>query len=396
MTFPGGVETMTGLRAQLVAGIEKSRPRKIDILLNIDFSSNERASEYRGEAGVVMAAIFDRRIDHPSAWTSAQIGGKQGLVRALSERELAALLRMNAGLAGRAPESTVRADWDDPAIAGLMGELRAEVMDGKGAVILSGLPMDQLGVEDFSRIYWGLGTHLGQAAPQSYQRDLIGHVHKAEHNPTGRGYLMDIELFPHTDFHEVLSLAGVRPSAEGGVSGLVSSLAIHNAMLEEAPGHLETLYEGYFHELAGGEQVSPEKVPVFCNVDGMVSCYFHVLFQMGAAKKRGEEIPADLMAAQQCFAGIAARPEVKAEFMLEPGEMLFWHNFQMLHARSAFHDSDEQKRLLLRLWLNVEGGRPMHPAFRERARAMDRLHQAGEAAIHYIKSGVLEHIADLR
>ena len=48
------------------------------------------------------------------------------------------------------------------------------------------------------------------------------------------------------------------------------------------------------------------------------------------------------------------------------------------------------KRLLLRLWLNVEDGRAMHPSFVERARAMDRLHEAGEPAIHYAKTGVLE------
>ncbi len=71
--------------------------------------------------------------------------------------------------------------------------------------------------------------------------------------------------------------------------------------------------------------------------------------------------------------------------------MLFWHNFVVLHSRTAFHDTPEQKRLLLRLWLNVPDGRDMHPTFNDRARAMDRIHDAGETAIHYTKAGVLEH-----
>ncbi len=32
----------------------------------------------------------------------------------------------------------------------------------------------------------------------------------------------------------------------------------------------------------------------------------------------------------------------------------------------------------------------MHPSFVERAQLMDRIHEAGEAAIHYAKAGVVD------
>ncbi len=336
-----------------------------------------------------MNPIYDRRIDHPAAWTSAEIGGKEGLTHRMGPEHVQALAELVERTRHLAPDAVTRADFDHPLINDLMKGVRFELMNGRGAIVLQGLDMSRTSLEDYSRIYWGLGAHLGQGAVQSYRGDRIGHVQKEEDNPTGRGYLMDVELRSHTDFHEILSLASFRKAPEGGESGVVSSLAIHNVLLEEAPHHLEALYEGFFHELAGTQQVTADKVPVFCNVDGKVSCYFHGLFQMAAAKTLGVPVPPELVEAQKAFSAIAARPDIRADFMLEPGEMLFWHNFLMLHSRTAFSDTPEQKRLLLRLWLNVPGGRPMHPSFTERARAMDKIHESGQAAIHYTKAGVL-------
>jgi hypothetical protein len=154
-------------------------------------------------------------------------------------------------------------------------------------------------------------------------------------------------------------------------------------ILDERPDLLEPLYEGYFHESNGGV-VSAEKVPIFATVQGRTSCYYHGLFMTRAAKLRGEELPADLAAAMQYMGDVAARPEVRADFMLEPGEMMFWHNFTQLHSREAFHDTPEARRLLLRLWINVENGRPMPDIFHVRARWMDEAHGGGQAAIDYL------------
>jgi hypothetical protein len=74
------------------------------------------------------------------------------------------------------------------------------------------------------------------------------------------------------------------------------------------------------------------------------------------------------------------RPDIQANFMLEPGEMLFWHNWTNFHSRTAFEDSPTQRRLLLRLWLNIENGRHVAPEIAERARLIDRDHDERRAA----------------
>ena len=83
----------------------------------------------------------------------------------------------------------------------------------------------------------------------------------------------------------------------------------------------------------------------------------------------------ELMAALDFVQEVASRPELRVTFTLEPGEILFWHNFTLLHARTAFANSEDRKRLLLRLWLNVPNGRAMHFTFNERARNLDRMNE---------------------
>jgi len=326
--------------------------------------------------------IYNKPIAHPAAWRADRIGAKEGLTHRMAPEHSAATWALVDRTRNKPADATTREDFDDPLLNDLMLALKDELMNGHGCVVLSGLDITGRTVEDYGRAYWGIGTHLGQGVAQSYRGDKIGLVQKEEHNPTGRGYLMDVELRSHTDFHEILSLASWRKSAEGGYSGLVSSLAIHNVMREECPQHLAALYEGYYLARPGAS-ASEGKVPVFCNVEGTVSCFNQGLFYMMAAKARGEELPASFSEAQKALGQIAARPGLRADFMLEPGEISFFHNFTVMHSRTAFHDTPEHKRLLLRLWLNVPNGRAMHPAFTEMGRRMDEVHAKGEAGVVY-------------
>ncbi|MCP5143882.1 MAG: TauD/TfdA family dioxygenase [Gammaproteobacteria bacterium] len=331
----------------------------------------------------MMNPVFDADINDAMAWTSASIGGKAGLEYRLGDAERSELQALLASTDASAPTAVRRDAFTAPAIERFMANVRNEIMHGKGAVIISGLDTNALDLETFQRIYWGLGTHLGTGAPQSYRNDLIGFVQKEEHNPTGRGYLMDIELGSHADFHEILSLAGWQRAERGGVSGLVSALAIHNIMREEHPEHLTALYEGYYHSGRPQQPVTSDKIPCYANVNGTVSCFYHPMLPMVAARQRGEELPAPLKAAMGCFAAISRRPDVRAEFMLERGEMMFWHNFVVLHSRTAFEDSPAHKRLLLRLWIDVADGRAMPASFTEQARLMNIAHARGETGLDY-------------
>jgi hypothetical protein len=54
--------------------------------------------------------------------------------------------------------------------------------------------------------------------------------------------------------------------------------------------------------------------------------------------------------------------ELSVEIDFEPGDISFVLNHVALHARSRYEDwpEPERKRHLLRLWLDLDGGRPLN------------------------------------
>jgi hypothetical protein len=316
-----------------------------------------------------MTEIYRGIIPPPFAWKAAEVGSKEGLVREFGRDSLDALV---SRLSGREIPSITRADASDPAIASLMAQVREDIMDGRGVSIARGPDPARYDPDDYARLYWALGTHLGQGVVQSAFND---HVARVERNPNlpWRGTTTDMELRPHTDFHELMSLASVSLPESGGASGFVSSLAVHNEIFRTRPDLLGPLYAGWYH-VSPLHKDSPTRVPVFCCVDGKVSCFSNPVFftKPGEAP---EPFPEALTEALAYMGEITMREDFILRFVLEPGEIAFWHNFQVMHSRTAFRDTDERRRLLLRLWLHVpEGGRPMAEEIKARARIMDRDH----------------------
>lgn len=324
----------------------------------------------------------------PRAWTSDTIGGGEGLTHRLGSHHVEELDRLARATLGIDVTAMDRAAFSSPLIDALMQGVREEIERGKGIVVLSGLDPQKLGTDLFTRIHWGLATHLGTMPPQSPKGDRIGFVRKEANNPDARGYQADIELRPHTDFHELLSLACISTAAEGGLSGFVSGRAVHDIMAAECSQHLPALYEGYYHDTTGEGEFSEGPVPVFGWQGGNLGVYHQALFMNTAAAQRGEVVPPALIEAMAAFESISKRPGVIAKFMLQPGDIGFWHNFAVLHARDSFTNDAQHERLILRLWINPPVSLPLPPVYLSQARKFDRLHAAGKPAIVYTKTGV--------
>ncbi len=320
------------------------------------------------------------KVTDASAWTASDNGGVELITRRLSPPQIDALENAVANTQSLAPEDVTREDFGAPAITQLMNAVRHDIMRGRGVALLSGLSLENRPEADFARIYVGLGKHLGTPAIQSPRGDRIGYV-QHEPNPDNRGYLMDTELGPHTDFHEILSLATIQTAVSGGISGMTSSASIYNAILAERPDLLEVLIEGYY--CPDGTSTTDYKVPNFSIVDGQVSLYNYVLFTFAAARIRGEEVPPKLIEALRFLKQVCARPEMTISFEMQPGEMVFWHNFKVLHSRTGFQNSDTKKRRLLRLWLNAFEHRPMSKGYLELAQLMDHHHTQGKSLASY-------------
>lgn len=326
-----------------------------------------------------MTPVHDKLIDHPSAWTSRELGGKQALMLRLDAAQLDAIDVLLQRTRHRQPQDVTREEFDHPAVNALMRQVREIIFRGRGLVIIGGVTPQRYSESDFERIYWGFGTHLGSAAVQSVMGDRLGYVQNKPDDPVNRGYRSLSEMDMHSDSYEIVGLMCVRPAKSGGYSGMVSSLAVHNEILRTRPELLAPLYRGFHYASdearTSAKPVTDETVPVFSCVDGLVSCTFDGGHLRNAAARLGKPLPDDFAEAIGYFGEVAKRDDLAMSFLLEPGEMMLWHNFTNLHCRTGFEDFPDRRRLLLRLWLTVPDGRPLHPNVLVRARTYERLYR---------------------
>jgi hypothetical protein len=305
-----------------------------------------------------------------SAWRPSDFPSKAALAFRLTEQHFAAFDQALAANRHRAPEDITRQDFPLHAIADDMALWRHEVLHGRGFILLQELPVERYSQEELTTIYWGLGTYFGRAVSQSPLGDRIGHVTDVGgKDRRERAYRNSRELTLHTDRCDVIGMLCLRQAMEGGVSGYASAHTIYNDILASQPELLEPLFAGFHYhrfgeQLPGEPLVTPQKVPVLSECEGQVSVVFLRTYIEMAAKELGFELTNQERAALDYFEAVARRDDVKLTFMLEPGEAIFLNNCMVLHNRSSFEDyaDSARKRLLLRLWLMLDGARPLTPA----------------------------------
>jgi hypothetical protein len=316
--------------------------------------------------------VFRDPIDHPSAWKVADFKSPADYTIELTDVQLRdierALQRIKA--AGVGLDDLQREHFEVPSLAPVIAEIRHEIEDGRGFVLLRRLPVEEYSKDEIGMIFWGIGTHLGRGLSQSVLGDRLGHVRDfSREDPMARAYRNKQELSPHTDSCDLVGLACLRNAEAGGVSRLTSAVSVHNTMLAECPDYLERLYLGYVRHRRGEHKpddlpYTPYRVPVFSNVDGKVSARYVRTYCEAGEAAAGRPMGADELTVLDTFEEITKRPELMLEFTLQPGEIYFVNNYTILHARTAFDDGDaaeDQRRHLLRLWLDVDGMRPVHP-----------------------------------
>ena len=73
-------------------------------------------------------------------------------------------------------QNVKQADFQLPTLGSKLIGFRDEAINGRGFVLLRGLPVEQWPVEEVAIAYWGLGTYWGKAQPQNRLHHLLGHV----------------------------------------------------------------------------------------------------------------------------------------------------------------------------------------------------------------------------
>ncbi len=330
-----------------------------------------------------MPDMLHHPITDASAWRRADLERDEGWVLRLTPPQQAEVRAAERALAARGLRGGefTRADFPLPTLEPQLAEAMEKLDRGRGLVLLKGLPVDRHDEERAARILWGIGLYFGRGLKQiprvnlgGYKDNLIAHIVDQGFDyskPNVTGSSTSAEQMPHVDGSDVVALLCLRPAADGGgVSRVVSSMAIHNTLLAEAPDVLEQLYEGFHHDLRGdvtkpdAPPVTP-RIPVFSFFGGVLSCNFNSKTVEQAAAKLGRPLAPRERTALDTMLHLALDPSYSIDMAFETGDLQLVNNYTVMHSRTAWVDppTPGENRLLFRLWLKSFPDRPLAPAF---------------------------------
>ena len=321
------------------------------------------------------------RLDGPDAWYGPALAARGGWIESLSPAELGEMAAAaepwlaRVELDAHALNRLVPADFPLPMLAPRVARLRDELLHGRGFALLRGLPVARWGPRLSAVAFYGLGAHIGRPRTQNAQGHLLGHVHDLglrSDDPNVRIYQTHERQTFHTDSADVVGLLCLQTAKSGGLSALVSSATLYNALRERRPDLARRLFEPFATDRRG--EVPPGakpyfEIPVFNWYAGALSTIYQRQYIDSAQRFADAPRLAPIhIEALNLFDALTDDPALHLTMALEPGDIQFVHNHTLLHDRTAFEDWPEpaRRRHLLRLWLAPGDARPLPPVFAQR------------------------------
>lgn len=325
-----------------------------------------------------MPIALPPEITDASAWYGPAMLRDQSWLGYFSATEVAEIESALKPLAASDSFNAARmtaADFPLPTLAPRLALLRNEILNGRGFVLLRGLPVQRWSLHEAAIAFLGLGSHLGSARSQNARGHVLGHVKDmglSSNDPNVRIYQTHERQTFHTDSCDIVGLLCLQAAKSGGHSALVSSVTIFNEMRRRRPDLLALLFEPIETDRRGEVPVGEKPyftIPTYNWHAGHLSAIYQRQYIESA--RRFDDVtpltPAQVEA-YDLFDALANDPALNFHMELQPGDVQLVHNHTLLHDRTAFEDwaDPARRRHLLRLWLAPKEARPLPPAFAQR------------------------------
>lgn len=313
-----------------------------------------------------------------AAWYGPEIAKRSDWQMPLSAAEVAEVETATRALVARDADIAVLKPQDFP-LPTLGAKLRSrvddEVLNGRGFLLLRGLPVERWSIRESATAFFGLGAHLGSARSQNGKGHVLGHVQDLGldvNDPNVRIYQTHERQTYHTDSCDIVGLLCLKTAKSGGLSALVSSTTIFNEMRRRRPDLLKLLFQPIATDRRGEVPEGQKpffEIPVFNWHQGYLTAIYQRQYIDSA--QRFPEAPRhtpELVEALDLFDSLANDPALNTFMEFRPGDVQLVHNHTMLHDRTGFEDwpEPERRRHLLRLWLAAERARPLPEIFAQR------------------------------
>jgi hypothetical protein len=251
-----------------------------------------------------------------------------------------------------------------PTLAPVLTKLTEELINGRGVVLIRGVPADRYDKARASTIYWGVGMHLGRPWPQNAKGHLLGDVTdqgRAPDDPNGRGNEIGAVAFPfHSDGSDLVGLFCLNSGASGGASLVANAVQIHNELARTEPELCQALYDQFAYDFRG-EQAPGGKpwyfMPVFARRGDRLFVRYIRPYIEAARRHEGAPRPSEVAReAMNRVDAMCADPQYHLSMTMQPGDMQFVNNYHVLHARESYTDRRDtgEIRHLKRLWLETD------------------------------------------
>ena len=337
----------------------------------------------------------------PAAWRGPAMAARGDWIEHFAPAEVAEIEAAAAPIAPRTSEIAAlrAADFALPTLGPRLARMRNEILNGRGFVLLRGLPVDRWPMRLAATAFFGLGSHFGNALSQNAQGHVLGHVRDLglrSDDPNVRIYQTAERQTFHTDSCDIVGLLCLQTARAGGDSALVSSTTLWNELRRRRPDLARRLLAPMATDRRGEEQPCELpffSIPVFNPHAGLMSAIYQRQYIDSAQRfAQAPRLALSDIEALDLLDALADDPALHLLMRLEPGDIQLVHNHTLLHDRTAFTDwaEPERRRHLLRLWLAPDDARPLPPVFAQRYGSVVPGSRGGVAAKRGVRVAALK------
>jgi TfdA family taurine catabolism dioxygenase TauD len=304
-------------------------------------------------------------IGGPANWLGSAISDDRWRIE-IDAQHVAELRAAVAAMASIDLTAITAADVPLPTLGPVLAGVVDEIVDGRGFILLRGMPVEAMSEPELERLFWCIGIHLGIPISQNDAGDVLVHVRDEGldfTDPHVRAYQTNEVLGYHSDSSDVVGLLCVRPAMEGGVSTIVSAAAVYNAAVAARPDLADVLESTWWWDRRKADlDVSFFQRRIFA-VDGegrFASYYGRSHIESAVRGPQVPELDGRQIEALDLLDSLANDPRFVLNMHFRPGDIQFLNNYKIWHARTSYVDypEPERQRDLYRLWLTLRV--PMH------------------------------------
>lgn len=244
-----------------------------------------------------------------------------------------------------------------PGLRNAVATMSAALLTGRGFTLLRGLPVDDLDDAGRAALCTTIGTALGVPIRQNADGDELIRVRDEGKDFSQQGvrsYETAAPLPYHSDSSDVVGLLCIRAAQEGGASTIISSVAVHDAIVSARPDLAALLHEPW--PTASIVEGTVVQQPICATNDrGQVFTRYGRMY-VERAHEYDPSVPPlsdEQIEALDLFDSFLADPAFVLDMHFRPGDLQLLNNYRIMHGRASYADHPDPalRRELLRIWL---------------------------------------------